>query len=237
MIVIPAVDLRDGRCVQLVGGSYDHEMIRLDDPVAVATKWQSAGFRRLHLVDLDAATGRGSNRELIARILESSGAEVQVGGGIRRMEDVTRLTTAGAARVVVGTRALEEPEWIAELAVIHPERVIVAVDVRDGKVVTRGWSSTHDGDIDDVLGGLNDLPLAGILVTAVHLEGQMKGTDKPLMESVMKQTKLPVYASGGIGSIDDLRSLTSIGITGVIVGMALYTGAIDAAAIIEEFGE
>ncbi len=112
----------------------------------------------------------------------------------------------------------------------------MAADIRDSRVVTRGWSTTHHRAIDEVLASLNELPLSGLLVTAVHLEGQMKGTDLPLMDRVMRESRLPVYASGGIGSVDDLRSLASLGITGVIVGMALYTGALDAAEIIQEFG-
>ena len=171
------------------------------------------------------------------QLLESSRAEVQVGGGVRSNEDVTRLIVAGATRVIVGTRALDEPEWIAELAALHPERVIVAVDVRDGKVVSNGWVSTHRRTIGEVLASLSDLALAGLLVTAVHREGRMKGPDLPLMESVMKQSRLPVYAAGGISSVGDLRSLASIGITGAIVGMALYTGALGAAQLIEEFGQ
>jgi phosphoribosylformimino-5-aminoimidazole carboxamide ribotide isomerase len=236
MIVIPALDLRDGKCVQLVGGSYDREKIRLDDPVAVADHWEKAGFRRLHVVDLDAATARGSNTEVIRRILESRRSVVQVGGGIRKLEQITRLISAGVERVVLGTRALNEPAWAKEVAMIHPKRVIVAIDIRDGEILTRGWTGTHQRSLEEVLDSLAGLPLHGLLVTAVHLEGLMEGTDLELMKRVVEKTKFAVYASGGIGTMDDLRALATTGVAGVVVGMALYTGALNPVEILAEFG-
>jgi phosphoribosylformimino-5-aminoimidazole carboxamide ribotide isomerase len=237
MMVIPAVDLREGRCVQLVGGSYDREAIRFDDPVDVAGRWQRSGFPALHVVDLDAATGRGSNRDVIRRILESSECETQVGGGIRTTEDVDELLGAGANRVITGTRGLEDPAWLASVADANPGRVVVAVDIRDRRVVTRGWTGAHERDFRDVVPELGSLPLAGLLVTAVHREGMMEGTDLPLMREVMDHSTLPIQAAGGVGTIDDLRALKELGISAVIVGMALYTGALDPGAIIEEFAQ
>jgi phosphoribosylformimino-5-aminoimidazole carboxamide ribotide isomerase len=235
MKVIPAVDLRDGRCVQLVGGSYDREAIRFDDPVDVAGRWQRSGFPSLHVVDLDAATGRGSNRDVIRRILESSDCETQVGGGVRKTKDVDELLQAGADRVITGTRGLEDPAWLARVADANPGRVVVAVDIRDRGIVTRGWTGTHERDFRDVVPELGALPLAGLLVTAVHREGLMEGTDLPLMREVLNHSTLPVQAAGGIGTIDDLRALKDLGVSAVILGMALYTGALDPDAIIEEF--
>ena len=236
MILIPAVDLRDGACVQLVGGEYAEERVRLDDPLAVAREWARLGFTRLHVVDLDAATGRGSNAALVGEIVRHGNVDVvQVGGGVRDEDAVERLLDLGAAAVVVGTRALEDPEWLAEVAERHPGTLIVAADVRERRVVTRGWAHTLPRLVTDVVEELAGLPLAGLLVTAVHKEGQMQGTDLPLMEDVVEAATVPVFASGGVSSLADLRALDHVGVAGAVVGMALYTGAIDPRAAIFEF--
>jgi len=184
VIAIPAVDLREGACVQLVGGSFAREAVRLDNPVEVARAWERCGFRRLHVVDLDAATGRGSNLPLVRSLIDDCGIPSQVGGGVRSGALAAELLDAGALRVIVGTRAIEDPEWLAELAARHPGEIIVACDVRGRRVTTRGWARTLALDILDVLAELNPLPLGGLLVTAVHCEGQLQGTDLPLMEDV-----------------------------------------------------
>ncbi|MEP6731411.1 MAG: 1-(5-phosphoribosyl)-5-[(5-phosphoribosylamino)methylideneamino]imidazole-4-carboxamide isomerase [bacterium] len=237
MIAIPAVDLRDGVCVQLVGGSFAHEKVRLENPVEVARSWEHYGFHRLHVVDLDAATGRGSNLSVIRSLLFDSGIPIQVGGGVRSGELVEELLEAGASRVIVGTRAIEEPEWIAELAARHPGEIIVACDVRERRVTTRGWQHTLPLDILDVLEELNPLPLGGLLVTAVHREGQLQGTDLPLMEDVAEASNFPVFASGGITTMQDLRALEHRGLAGAVIGMALYTGALDPVVVAGEYGE
>ncbi|MEP6999193.1 MAG: 1-(5-phosphoribosyl)-5-[(5-phosphoribosylamino)methylideneamino] imidazole-4-carboxamide isomerase [bacterium] len=237
MIAIPAVDLRDGACVQLVGGSFAQEKVRLENPVDVARSWEHYGFRRLHIVDLDAATGRGSNIAIVRSLLFDSGVPCQVGGGVRTDELVEDLFEAGATQVIVGTRAIEEPEWLAELAARHPGEIIVACDVRERRVTTRGWAHTLPLDILDVVEELNPLPLAGLLVTAVHREGQMQGTDLPLMEDVAESSHFPVYASGGVTTMQDLRALEHRGLAGVVIGMALYTGALDPVVVAGEFGE
>ena len=236
MIAIPAVDLRDGACVQLVGGSYTEERVRLTNPMDVVRSWEHYGFLRLHLVDLDAATGHGSNLSLIRDILGEANVPVQVGGGIRSDERVEELLTAGAAQVIVGTRAIEQRDWLAELAQRQPGQIIVACDVRERRVTTRGWAHTLPVDILDVVEELNGLPLGGLLVTAVHMEGQLRGTDLPLMEDVAESSQFPVYASGGVTSIDDLRALEHRGIAGAVIGMALYTGAMDPVVVAGEFG-
>ncbi len=235
MIAIPALDLRDGACVQLVGGDYAAERIRIDDPVSVARRWADLGFRRLHIVDLDAATGRGSNRETVRDILGASPLPMQVGGGVRFEEDVAALLAAGADRVVVGTRAIEDRDWLAMIATEHPGRVIVAADVRERRVVTRGWSETLALDVFDLVAELSELPLAGLLVTAVHREGRMAGADVPLMRALVARTSLPVIASGGIATLEDLQALAAAGCTGAVLGMALYTGTLDPRLVAEEF--
>jgi phosphoribosylformimino-5-aminoimidazole carboxamide ribotide isomerase len=237
MIAIPAVDLRNGACVQLVGGSYDRERVRLENPAEVARSWTRYGFRRLHVVDLDAATGRGDNARIVRDILHDTPAEVQVGGGIRESDQIEELLSDGATRIVLGTRALEEPEWLTEVAEDFPGQVIVAADVRDRRLVTRGWARTLPADILDFVEELGGLPLGGLLVTAVHREGQMQGVDLPLMEDVAEASHVPVIASGGVASVRDLRALAHREIAGVVIGMALYTGVMDPWEVAGEFGE
>ena len=235
MIAIPAVDLREGACVQLVGGSYANEQVRLDNPLEVARGWARAGFQRMHVVDLDAATGRGDNAAIVRDILAEVPAAIQVGGGVRSGDTIERLLDEGAAWVVLGTRALEEPEWLAGTASSFPGQLIVAADVRERQIVTRGWARTLSRTVLDVIEQLNDLPLGGVLVTAVHREGQLAGTDLFLMEDVADLSVHPVIASGGISSMNDLRELADRGIAAAVIGMALYTGALDARAVAEEF--
>ena len=237
MIVTPAVDLRSGRCVQLVGGSYDRQVIEIDDPVAVAARWETDGFDTLHVVDLDAATNRGSNAELVERILDAANADVQVGGGLRSTELVGRMIDAGASRVVLGTRALEDRTWLENIVAAHPQQVVVAADAHGSTIVTHGWAKRSVYNLEMQISALNDLPLAGLLVTAVHKEGLMKGPDLDLMREILALTDHPVQASGGIASIDDIRSLAELGVSAAVVGMALYTGALSAAQIHEEFNQ
>lgn len=236
MIGIPAVDLREGACVQLVGGSYLDEPIRLPDPPSVAQRWADFGFAHLHVIDLDAATRCGSNDSVVRAIVRRGvGPEVQVGGGVASAIQISALIRDGAARVIVGTRAIEEPSWIAEMANQFPNRLIVAADVRQRQVVTRGWNRLLPLTIQDSVEALRDLPLAGILVTAVHQEGRLEGPDRPLMESVVKHASVPVYAAGGIASIADLRALADVGVSATVIGMALYTGALNPRAVVQEF--
>lgn len=237
MIAIPALDLRGGACVQLAPGSYDEEVIRIPDPVGVAIAWRQYGFRHLHVVDLDGVTGCGNNTAEIQAILGATDVEVQVGGGIRTRELIERCLNDGAQRVVIGTRALEDPDWLAEMSGIFPGCIVVAADVRDRKVLSHGWTRTHPKLVLDLVEDLNGLPLAGVLVTAVHREAAMRGTDLPLMEDVAEAADFPVFASGGLGSLGDLRALADRGVAAAVVGIALYNGAMDPWVIAEEFSE
>jgi phosphoribosylformimino-5-aminoimidazole carboxamide ribotide isomerase len=224
--------------VQLVGGEYDAERVRLDDPLGVAREWARFGFRRLHVVDLDAATGRGSNAHVVEEIVRYGNFDdVQVGGGVRDEDAVERILGLGARSVVIGTRGLEDPDWLAEVAARWPGQIVLAADVRERRVVTRGWARTLPRNVIDVVEELDGVPLAALLVTAVHREGQMQGTDLPLMEDVAEAASVPVIASGGVSNLQDLRLLADRGVWGAVVGMALYTGAIDPRAVIDEFGD
>jgi phosphoribosylformimino-5-aminoimidazole carboxamide ribotide isomerase len=237
VIAIPALDLRGGACVQLAAGSYDEEVIRIPDPVGVAIAWRQYGFRHLHLVDLDAVTGRGNNAGEIQAILAATDVEVQVGGGIKRRESIDQFLADGAQRVVIGTRALEDFDWLVEMSTDFPSSIIVAADVRDRKVLSHGWTRIQPMLVLDLVEDLNGLPLAGVLVTAVHREEAMRGTDLPLMEDIADVAEFPVFASGGLGSIGDLRALADRGVAAAIIGMGLYSGAMDPWAVADEFSE
>lgn len=240
MIALPAIDLRDGACVQLVGGEYAAERVRLPDPLAVADRWRRAGFAELHVVDLDAATGRGDNLEIVAELAAGgvdAGLVVQVGGGVRDERRIERLVDAGADRVVVGTRALEDPAWLRRVAVAFPGRIVLAADVRNRDVVVAGWSRPTGRSIEEVLRDVLDLPLAGVLVTAVHVEGRMEGPDLALVRDVVAAAAaIPVQASGGVARLEDLRALDAAGAGRAVIGMALYTGLLDPEAAAKEFG-
>jgi phosphoribosylformimino-5-aminoimidazole carboxamide ribotide isomerase len=237
MIAIPALDLRGGACVQLAAGSYDRELIRIPDPVGVAVAWRQYGFRHLHLVDLDAVAGRSNNATEVQAVLAATDVEVQLGGGIRSRELIQRSLNDGAQRVVIGTRALEDLDWLAEMSSLFPGSVIVAADVRDRKILSHGWTRIHPRLVLDLVQELNGLPLAGVLVTAVHREEAMRGTDLPLMEDVAEAADFPVFASGGLGSLTHLRALADRGVAAAVVGMALYSGAMDPWVVAEEFAE
>src|SRR5439155_21144758 len=199
--------------------------------------WRQYGFRHLHVVGLDAVAGRGNNATEIQAILEATDVEVQVGGGIRTRELIQRALDDGAQRVVIGTRALEDPDWLTEMSVMFPGCIVVAADVRDRKILSHGWTRTHPKLVLDLVEDLNGLPLAGVLVTAVHREAAMRGTDLPLMEDVAEAADFPVFASGGLGSLSDLRALADRGVAAAIIGIALYSGAIDPWVVAEEFAE
>ncbi|ATB48509.1 HisA/HisF-related TIM barrel protein [Corallococcus macrosporus] len=236
MIAIPAIDLREGACVQLVGGSYAAERVRVDDPLEALKQWRAHGFSAFHVVDLDAALGKGSNADAIFRLTAyERGLTFTVGGGVRDSDRVEAVLSGGAACAVVGTRAIEDGAWLADVASRYPGRVVVAADVKGREVVTRGWTEGSRRDIRDVLAAFEPLPLGGLLVTAVHKEGQLSGVDLPLMREVASTSRHRLYASGGVTTLEDLRALAAAGAYGAVIGMALYTGRLDASAVAREF--
>lgn len=236
MITAPAVDLRGGRCVQLVGGIPEEERVSLPDPVSVAAGWRERGFDVLHVVDLDAALGTGDNREIVRRILDAGEARVQVGGGIRDDDAADALLDAGAARVVVGTRAVDDAEWLRRLAGRHPGRIMVAADVRDGRVLRRGWTEEAGVALLAFLRRLAPLPLAGVLCTDVGREGRVEGIDRDQARRAVEGSGQPVWIAGGISSLGELRELAGMGAAGAVLGMALYTEAVDPETVAAEFG-
>ncbi len=233
MRVFAAVDLRGGDAVQLVGGEPGSERVRERDPAAVARRWVEAGFRHLHVVDLDAALGTGKNRGAIMSIARSAAASraggaapvmLQAGGGVRSRTAVDALLDLGADRVIVGTRAVEDRAWLEAVATARPGRLVVAADVRDGRVVTHGWRRTTELDAAGLLAALAPLPLAAALITDVGREGREGGADAPLFRTLVAASPHPVLAAGGVAGPDDLDALARAGVAGVVVGMALYTG-------------
>jgi phosphoribosylformimino-5-aminoimidazole carboxamide ribotide isomerase len=226
--VIPAIDLRDGACVQLVGGDYAEERVRIADPLAAARRFARAGFTRLHVVDLDAATGRGDNLDVIERLLAARLPPIQLGGGIRDQAAIERAFAMGAERVVVGTRGVEDPAWLERAAARFPGRVVLAADTRGGRVTTRGWSREVATTPETLAAAVAALPLAALLVTGVDREGRMEGPDTALIRRVAAAARVPVIASGGIRSRADLDALALAGAAEAVVGMALYTGALNA---------
>jgi phosphoribosylformimino-5-aminoimidazole carboxamide ribotide isomerase len=237
MRALPAIDLREGACVQLVGGRYEAEQVRLTDVAAVCRRWRQAGLSLQHVVDLDAALGKGSNRAVIEALAREPGVTLQVGGGVRDDAAVASLLDLGVARVVVGTRAVEDPAWLERMAALHPGQLVVAADVRGETVVSRGWTEATALSLWQLLLRLAPLPLAGVLVTAVHVEGQLQGVDLPLMTRAAGQTRLPLIASGGVTTLEDLRRLGQAGISAAVIGMALYTGRLDPLELAKEFGQ
>jgi len=234
MIVHAAIDLRAGRVVQLVGGQPDHERVSLPDPAAVARDWVERGFPSLHVVDLDAALGIGDNSQHIRRIVDVAGSTpVQVGGGVRTTERAAALIADGTAAVVLGTRAIREPRWLEQVATRWPDRVILAADVRDEDVVISGWTEPAGMTGDRLLRTTAPLPLRAILVTDVGREGSMAGIDLDRFRRLVTLSPHPLIASGGVAGPADLAGLAETGVAGVVVGMALYTGALDATAALE----
>jgi len=236
MIAIPAVDLRGGRCVQLVGGRPEDERISLPDPAEVARGWWALGFGALHIVDLDAALGSGDNLDTLGRVAASTAAVTQVGGGVRDDARADALLASGVDRVVVGTRAVTDPAWLAALVTRHPGRVVVAADTRDSCVVTRGWTERSGLTVAELLERLAGLPLGGILATDVGREGRMQGMDRVAVARTLHWSTHPVMISGGVTTEGDLAWLEEAGAHGAVLGMALYTGTLDAERVAARWG-
>lgn len=242
MRLYPAIDVRDGRCVRLYQGDYDRQTTYADDPVAQALAFVADGAEALHVVDLDAArTGRPANRPIIGDICRAAGVPVQVGGGVRSVEAAEALFEAGAWRVVIGTAAIESPALVTEL-VGAGRRVAVGLDGHRGEVATHGWTERTGRTVADLAARFADDGVDALVLTEISRDGTLDGPDVDGLSALLATTSVPVIASGGIGTVDDLATLAGIKaqgegearrLAGVIVGRALYEGRVTVAAALD----
>lgn len=235
MIVMPALDIKGGKCVQLVGGKPGTEQVQIDDVMGVARMWQEQGCEMLHIVDLDSALGTGDNERQIEMVVADLSIPVQVGGGIRSEDKVHRLFEIGCERVVVGTRAIEDRAFIEGLSNRYTDGIVVALDAASRKVMIKGWQESSGKDVDVVLKDLEPLPFWGYLYTNVDVEGRLQGIDPGLIKDFLDLTDKSVLISGGITTRNDLALLKSMGADGVVLGMSIYTGRIDFRKAVREF--
>jgi phosphoribosylformimino-5-aminoimidazole carboxamide ribotide isomerase len=229
MEIIPAIDIRGGRCVRLYKGDFDQETVFSDDPVAIALQWQTEGAQRLHIVDLDGArTGLPQNLPIIKTITDSLDIPIQVGGGLRSIESITEVIDLGAERVVLGTSAVEEPDLVEDvMRRFGPQAIVVGVDARDGLVAVRGWIESSVTRAVDLVKEMVDLGVVRFLYTDISRDGTLTEPNFAEVTEVVETSNMAVLASGGITSLEHLKCLSEVGAEGAIVGKALYTGAID----------
>ena len=241
MEIIPAIDLLDGACVRLHQGDYDQVTRFSEDPVAQALSWQSQGATRLHLVDLDGAKrGEPINNAAVRAITAALDIPVQLGGGVRSLERAEELIACGLDRVILGTVAIEQPELVQELAQRHPGRIVVGIDANDGRVATRGWIEQSDVLATDLAKQFSAAGIAAIITTDIATDGTLAGPNLEALRTMAQCSAVPVIASGGIGCMADLLSLLPLeplGVTGVIVGRALYDGRVALVEAIAALGE
>ena len=232
--LIPAIDIRNGSCVRLVQGDLDHNItVYSKDPVAMADRWHKLGAKRLHLVDLDGArSGRSVNQDVITEILGQYGAKmaIDLGGGLRKLETIERYLSAGLRYVVIGTAAVRQPEFLQECCRQFPGAVIVSLDARDGMVATDGWEKSSEIDVIDIAGRLAQHHPAYFLYTDIARDGMLCGVNIDATARLARATPVPVIASGGVKGIQDVKAVMEHekdGVSGVILGKALYEGALD----------
>ncbi|MFP4026701.1 MAG: 1-(5-phosphoribosyl)-5-[(5-phosphoribosylamino)methylideneamino]imidazole-4-carboxamide isomerase [Candidatus Brocadiia bacterium] len=225
MIVLPAVDIQEGRCVRLLQGDPGTGKTYYEAPSRAARHWEDAGAEALHLVDLDGAINEsGGNRDVVKRVLSELHIPVEVGGGLRSVESVERVLEAGAARAVIGTKAALDPEWAVELCQKLPDRIVIALDAREGLITVKGWQENSGIPARDLASRLADGAPAAFLYTDVSRDGMLTHPHFNGVEEIIKTTPVPVIASGGVSSVDDIRRLGECGADAVITGKALYEG-------------
>ena len=229
MEIIPAIDLKDGRCVRLVRGDYEQETVYSQEPVQMARYWQDQGADRLHLVDLDGAKdGKPVNLEIIKEIIDVQEIPIQLGGGIRSLATIDYYLSAGIERVILGTIALQQPEVVQEaLDKYGAERIVVGVDARGGQLAIQGWLETSSKTVEEMIQEMKEMGVRTFIYTDISKDGTLQGPD---LEGLKKYNQIPgieLIASGGVSSFADLEELASIGIKSVIVGKAFYSGALD----------
>jgi phosphoribosylformimino-5-aminoimidazole carboxamide ribotide isomerase len=230
MIVIPAIDVKDGRCVRLRQGDMDAETVYSTDVPSMARRWEEAGAGLIHLVDLNGAVeGEPKNFPQIEAVMKAVRAEVQVGGGIRNLATVRRYLEAGVSRVVLGTAALTDRKFLDEACREFPRRILLGLDARDGKVAVKGWTSVSETAATDLLKEVSEYPIGAVIYTDISRDGMLSGPNLAALKEVVAHAVFPVIASGGIAHIEDLKAVKSLGpqVVGAIVGKALYDGKLD----------
>ena len=236
MEVIPAVDIRGGKCVRFFQGDYDRETVFSDDPVGMAVRWARLGAQRIHVIDLDGAkAGEPMNLDIIERIAASTDASVQVGGGVRNIDTALRVLSIGADRVLLGTAAVEDPEVAHEACErLGPESVVINVDARDGYVAVKGWTETSTVKAADLIADLNAVGVLRFMYTDIARDGTLTEPNFSAVQALVPQAS-SLLAAGGISSLGHLKRLASLGVEGAIVGTAVYTGSIDLQEAVQHF--
>jgi phosphoribosylformimino-5-aminoimidazole carboxamide ribotide isomerase len=225
MEIIPAIDLRSGRCVRLYQGDYQQETIYSDDPVGIARRWVDQGATRLHVVDLDGArSGHAGNMGVVQAIVEAVNIPVELGGGIRDMVSLAMALDMGVERAILGTSAVRDQSFVHKACKLHGGRVVVSVDARDGMVVTDGWLSPTRQSVIDLMQELVDLGVPRFVYTDVMRDGTLTGPNFEMLQLILWQVKAPIIASGGVSTLKQVEQLARVGVEGAIVGKALYTG-------------
>ena len=228
MQILPAIDLRGGQCVRLRQGDYQQETVFGADPAAMARRWVADGAEMLHIVDLDGARdGKPTNGSSIRAIVEASGVPCQLGGGLRSEADIAEVLSWGVRRVVIGTKALQAPGWLEEMARKFPEQIVLGIDAKEGRVATQGWLDVSSQSALDLARALDHLPLAALVYTDISRDGMLQGVNVPAMAEMCAATRLPVIASGGVTTLSDIRDLAALPLAGCIVGRALYESRIN----------
>ena len=228
MNIIPAIDLIGGQAVRLVKGDYDKVTVYSDDPAAVAESFERAGAKYLHVVDLDGAKdGTTANFETIKKIIERTNLSVEVGGGIRTLERVRQYIDVGVDRVIIGTAAVTDPDFLREAVKLYGEKIVVGVDIKDGFVAIKGWLEISELSCKEFCKKLEDLGVKTIICTDISKDGMMSGANRELYRELYDEFELNIIASGGVSSMEDIAVLSNMGLFGAIVGKAIYTGAIE----------
>ncbi|MGD9225863.1 MAG: 1-(5-phosphoribosyl)-5-[(5-phosphoribosylamino)methylideneamino]imidazole-4-carboxamide isomerase [Desulfobacterales bacterium] len=231
MIIIPAVDIKDGRCVRLLQGRMDDETVYSDDPQAMAVKWTRLGAQFVHVIDLDGAFAKAPrNMESVRKILQSVKVPIQLGGGIRNEQTVHMYIEMGVKRVIIGTAAIKTPKFVKRVCKTYPGQIVVGIDARNGKVAIDGWTQTTRIEAVELAKAFEDCGVAAINFTDIHRDGMQTGPNLDATLGLAEAVSIPVVASGGVSSIEDIKNLLPLekaGVAGVIIGKALYSGKLD----------
>lgn len=234
MIILPAIDLLDRKAVRLLKGDYNQVTVYSDSPLEVAEKFKSLGATHIHMVDLDGAKyGTAPNMDIVAEVAEKTGLFIEIGGGIRSMETVKKYIDAGISRVILGTAAICDENFLKEAVKAYGEKIAVGADVKDGKIAVKGWLEQSDVTLDEFFLKMQDLGVKNIICTDISRDGAMRGTNLELYRELSAKYSLDITASGGVSSIEDVKRLREMNLYGAIIGKAYYTGAVDLKEAIE----